>query len=221
MEVNKKNENMYLDNLLVLHKGMLLFLLIVSGNYIGNLFSCRIQSAFSNNVYAKHIIGFISLYFFIILVDPNFGRINPLKTLGLSIPIYFYFLILSKSEAPIFLAIIFLLIFLVLINSYSNYLNLKKTETNDLSKRESFISEHIVFVKKLIIGIIFILTVIGFLVYLGMKKVEYEGRFKITSFILGTKKCKKNLLGNKIDSNFSQGKLTPYAIIMFIKKAFS
>jgi len=221
MEVNKVENNPYLDKLLVIHKGMLLFLLIVSGNYIGNLFSCRIQTAFSSNVYAKHIIGFISLYFFIILVDPNLERINPLKTLALSIPIYFYFLILSKSEAPIFLVIIFLLIFLVMVNSYHNYLNIKKVENKYLSKKETFIVENIVIVKKLIIGIIFILTVIGFLVYLGMKKVEYEGEFKLISFIFGTKKCKGNLLGKKTDSKLSQNKLTPYAILLFIKKAFS
>ncbi len=220
MEKEKQN-NPNLDKLLVIHKGLLLFLLIISGNYIGNLFSCRIQNAFTNNIYSKHIIGFISLYFFIILVDPNLERINPLKTLILTIPIYVYFLILSKAEAPVFLVIIFLLIFLVMINSYHNYLNIKKAEKNSLSKREEFYSQNIISVKKFIIGTIFVLTLLGFLVYLGMKKVEYQGKFKLLSFIFGTKACKNNSMGKLVDSSVSQNKLSPSSIIYFLKKAFS
>ena len=108
-----------------------------------------------------------------------------------------------------------------MINSYHNYLNIKKSEKNYLSNREEFFSQNIVLVKKIIIGTIFVLTLLGFLIYLGMKKVEYQGKFKLVSFIFGTKVCKNNSMGKNIDSNISQNKLNAQSIIYFIKKAFS
>ena len=44
---------------------IMLFGLLVSGNYIGELFSCSIQRSFTNNRIYKHILGVLTLYFFI------------------------------------------------------------------------------------------------------------------------------------------------------------
>lgn len=221
MDLEKKNKSEEFNKLVVIHQGLLFFLLVISGNYIGNLFSCRIQRVFTDNVYGKHIIGFISLFFFIVLVDPNFKKINPLKTLLFSIPIYIYFLILSKAEAPIFLIILLLLILLVIVNAYYNYIEYKEENNEQLNKMEKSVYKYLLLIKKIIVGLIFLLTILGFLIYLGMKKVEYQGKFKLLSFIFGTKVCKNNSMGKNLDSNISQNKLTPGSIIYFLKKAFS
>ena len=122
-EYKENNKILNLENISVIHKGMLLFLLIISGNYIGNLVSCRTQYLFNNNIYVKHLIGFISLYFFIILVELD---INPFKALILSIPMYFYFIMLTKSQSTFFVSIIILLIILVFLHNYKSYLDKKK-----------------------------------------------------------------------------------------------
>jgi hypothetical protein len=43
----------------------------VSANFTGNLFSCDIQRMFTNNLYAKHIICFSLLLFFVILTNKD------------------------------------------------------------------------------------------------------------------------------------------------------
>lgn len=217
---NKKyNKILNLENISAIHKGMLLFLLIISGNYIGSLVSCRTQYLLNNNIYFKHFIGFISLYFFIILVELN---INPLKSLFLSIPMYFYFLMLTKSQSSFFISVIFMLIILVFLQKYKSYLD-KKTE---LSKNELIFIKNVNLIIKIVIGLILILTIIGFLIYLGMKKIEYKNNFNLKDFLFGKLVCKNNFLGEKStlstsDINLARRKLNFKLIIYFIKKAFN
>ena len=40
-------------------------------NYLGEIFPCRVQQLFSNNMYVKHILGILSLMFFVVLTRPN------------------------------------------------------------------------------------------------------------------------------------------------------
>lgn len=213
------NKILSLDDLSIIHKGMLLFLLIISGNYIGILVSCRTQDLFNNNIYVKHMIGFISLYFFIILAELN---INPLKSLIFTIPMYFYFIILTKSESTFFISVIFFLLILVFLHNYKSYLDKKE----NLSKNEILYLKNINILRKIVIGIIFTVTLIGFLIYLGMKKVEYKNNFNFKNFLFGKIVCKNNFLGkksslNSSDINLAKRYLNLELIIYFIKKAFS
>jgi hypothetical protein len=210
-EYKENNKILNLENISVIHKGMLLFLLIISGNYIGNLVSCRTQYLFNNNIYVKHLIGFISLYFFIILVELD---INPFKALILSIPMYFYFIMLTKSQSTFFVSIIILLIILVFLHNYKSYLDKKKK----LSKIELIYIKNINIVRKIVIGIILTFTLMGFLIYLGMKKVEYKNNFNLKDFLFGKIVCKNNFLGEKIALTPSDINLKLY--IYFLKKAF-
>ena len=210
-EYKENNKILNLENISVIHKGMLLFLLIISGNYIGNLVSCRTQYLFNNNIYVKHLIGFISLYFFIILVELD---INPFKALILSIPMYFYFIMLTKSQSTFFVSIIILLIILVFLHNYKSYLDKKKK----LSKIELIYIKNINIVRKIVIGIILTFTLMGFLIYLGMKKVEYKNNFNLKDFLFGKIVCKNNFLGEKISLTPSDINLKLY--IYFLKKAF-
>ena len=46
--------------------------LLISGNYLGELFPCRVQQLFSKNMFVKHVLGLLSLMFF---VTPLFAAI--------------------------------------------------------------------------------------------------------------------------------------------------
>ena len=215
---NNKNDILNLENISIIHKGMLLFLLIISGNYIGGLVSCRTQYLLNNNIYYKHFIGFISLYFFIMLVELD---INPIKSLILTVPMYFYFLMLTKSQSTFFISVIFILIILVFIQKYKSYLE-KKTQ---LSKSELIFIKNVDLLRKIVIGIILILTIIGFLIYLGMKKVEYKNGFNLKNFLFGKIVCKNNFIGGEStlttsEINIARRHLNFKLIIYFLKKAF-
>ena len=50
--------------------------LLMSANYLGELFPCKVQSVFSKNMIVKHILGFLSLMFFVVLTRPNLYTSN-------------------------------------------------------------------------------------------------------------------------------------------------
>ena len=124
-----------------------IFLLIISGNYLGNLFPCQVQYQFENNMYLKHFLGFFTLLFFVILTlpekyDEEGNKIPEFRYLGEIIKIcgflYIFFLILSKTPYYIWL-IVFILTAIVYL------LELKKTdfvkenidESEDSKKKET------------------------------------------------------------------------------------
>ena len=204
-KVKKSKKINYLSSI---HKGILFFLLIISGNYIGNLLSCRIQDFFDTQIFAKHIIAFVSLYFFIILVEPELQILNPIKSLIFTIPIYMYFLVLSKTESSIFLIVLLSLFTLTLTHLYHNYLlnkineeseeyeNTSKNQKINISNLENMFLKNVDLIKQLILAFILIITIFGFIIYIGMKKTEYKDNFNFIQFLFGKVECKKNFLGS-------------------------
>ena len=83
-------------------KAIFILYLMVSGNYIGTLFGCKIQTLFDNNMIVKHILGFATLYFFITLIedskssDKDKSLVPPHKKLFNTAFIYFAFMMSSK-----------------------------------------------------------------------------------------------------------------------------
>jgi len=140
----------------------------------------------------KHIIGFISLYFFVIITDDKMKKYNPITTLSITVLIYIYFLLMAKVETTYFLIIMILLSLLVFLQIYSEYLY--NIPVNNLKNYEKIIKNKINKVQYIILILSVILTIFGVLVYIGMKKEEYGKDFKMYYFLLGKPTCKNNLI---------------------------
>ena len=81
--------------------------------------------------------------------------------------------------------------------------------------------------KKILIGITFFVTLIGLLIYLGMKKIEYGNQFTYPLFFLGKSSCSNNLLGNlKTIKEVNVRNITRFSVdlknvLFFVKSAFT
>lgn len=42
-----------------------ILLLIISANYLADLFPCRLRELLENNIYVKHLFGYLTLLFFV------------------------------------------------------------------------------------------------------------------------------------------------------------
>ena len=133
-------------------------------------------------MFAKHIIGFISLYFFVIITDSKTQTFNPIYTFGVIIIIYIYFLLMAKVESKYFILIILILTILVFLQIYKEFLINKNNDNNKLNKYELYIKNSIPRIQTILLIISFLLTIIGSLIYLGMKKVEYGKEFRLGYF---------------------------------------
>ena len=159
-------------------KGLLFFYLIIAGNYIGELFQCKVIKLLNNNIYIKHLVAIISLYFFVVLADANiYPVLKPRHIVTVTLFLYMWFLITSKVDPYTWLLQIFALFIIVVSQYYKN------SEMDKVSKEKSRkINRFVSILQNLLIGVLVITTIYGFLIYLGGKKLEYKKNFSFKEF---------------------------------------
>ena len=150
------------------------FFLIISSNYLGEIFPCKIQNVMKNNVFVKHIFAFLTLTFFVVLVDPLYAQTLQ-STLYNSAILYILFLVLINTHVFFFVLSMFCLGCIYL-------LNIKRKEENASQWYGDLVQAlYVVF------GLS---TSVGFLVYMGEKKIEYKKSFDYLTFIFGKPTCR-------------------------------
>lgn len=190
------NLNIFLNHTLAIF----IFILIISGNYLAELLPCKVQSIVRNNMYVKHLLGFMTLLFFVIITLPEifneFVFIN-------SIILYIFFLVFSKTYYVFWIAVMILFSIIYIITLYTriiedkivkhnNEKSDKKSDTEEdttLFMQDDIFLENIQYVKDILTRSVIALTLFGFLVYLGNKKREYGNKFQYLKFFFGNPKC--------------------------------
>lgn len=178
--------------------------LLMSANYLGELFPCQVQAVFSKNMVVKHILGFLSLMFFVVLTRPNLYTSS--NFVYVSVLLYGFFMFLSKLNY-----IIWFLVFGIFAIIYISHVYLSQIESENQINRSKIgdntvspdaddkmptqnITEKIETIKtmqKYLLFTVFPITLVGFIHYLGEKKIEFgNNRFNYTQFLFGKPKCK-------------------------------
>ena len=161
-----------------------IFFLIISSNYLGELFPCKIQKVMTENIYVKHIFAFLTLVFFVVLVDPLKSQtLN--GTLGTSVFLYVVFLLLINTNVVFFLLSMGCLAIMYLLKIKQN----EPVSTPGVSvdivppqwMDQTYSALQLTFA---------ISTMVGFLVYMGEKKIEYKNKFRYLTFIFGKPSCR-------------------------------
>jgi len=168
-----------------------ILLLIISANYLADLFPCRLRELLENNTYVKHLFGYLTLLFFISITIDNIGTsVNELITN--SFILYLYFILLTKNNKYFFITICIILAIIYLAHIELKLLNKKKTKNENekifldiYEKRKNKFG-----LDTILHYVILILLVLGTLVYMGEKKIEYKDKFDYIIFFLGKQKCK-------------------------------
>jgi len=176
-----------------------ILILIVSGNYMGELFPCRIRYAFTNNIILKHTIAFLTVLFFVTLTDP-YQQIKVNELLATSVKLYGIFILLSNTITPAFyLALVLAGITYITNLKKKEYLDekesLEKQENKDVKKINILEEEvkKIEQINQVCILLFLVVTISGSLIYLGEKKYEYKNNFSYSKFFLGTPECSGTL----------------------------
>ena len=172
-----------------------IFLLIVSGNYLGNLFPCRVQDALENNIWLKHFLGFFTLLFFVLLtLPPEEGSAPPdvFNLLSSSGLLYLFFVFLSNTPAWIWLTVFILSSIIYLLELHKNhfkFLNKKEPDEKIARNNQKNINNYS-FAQTTLTSVSVLLTLFGFLVYIGEKKIEYKNNFSYITFMFGAPTCR-------------------------------
>jgi len=166
---------------ITLSKALLLFYIVVAGNFTKNLFSGQLKD-FLEQRWAQHTVGFITM---LIIVMEFAGISKPTSAIAYSIMAYGWFILTTKLDLHWNFAIIGLLIFGYL---YEYKMDKKEIATKndpvlDEENREKILKKH-KSTKTIIAMSIFIVTVLGTAQYLFKKKGQYGGGFDLDKFIL-------------------------------------
>jgi hypothetical protein len=170
---------------------LFVFFLIISANFLGQLYPCKIQRVFSDNVYLKHFLGLLTLVFFVVLIDTSTHKTLE-TTIITSIGLYILFLILMNTNVLFFLISIIALAILYLFH-------LKENETQK-STNDTIYNAKIW--KPILYSVFGISTLLGFVIYMGEKKIEYGKQFDYTTFVFGKPSCRHKSPSTKLWQSF-------------------
>lgn len=147
--------------------------LIISSNFLAQLFSCRVQSLLNNSMFAKHVIGYMTLLFFVVLSSGN--EYSTTESLWYSFFIYLVFWISTRMPLSYFVAFITLSAVLYILHLY---------------EKEFVYPDKLVMIRSILQVFLLLLVVVGFVFYYIEKRVEYKNKFSLTTFMLGKPKCR-------------------------------
>jgi hypothetical protein len=170
-------------------KNLFVLYLVISSNFLPNLFGCQVQELFNKSIIAKHVIAFLTLYFFISLVEPSeFIPSSMIDRLKFALIIYVWFMISTKMSLK------FWAVFIFCIGSiYVIQLNVEN-EKKQLVPNDQVIKDY-ENNQKMLLAVSAVVTLIGFVSYMGEKKYEYGSDFKFLDLFVGDVACKGNFTG--------------------------
>lgn len=160
------------------NKALFILYLLIAMNYLGTLFNCQIQYILTHSILVKHLFGVLSVYFFVILAEPTILEKGIIHNVMYTASIYIWFMMTLRMDAYLFLIVWVLFAVGMIFNEYAN----RMPKDSDAQKRLLYYSE-------LCAKVSFIITILGYLIYLGEKKVEYGKDFHLRKFIFGRTKC--------------------------------
>jgi hypothetical protein len=164
-------------------KGIMVFYLLIVANFLAPLFNCRLQDVLINNMILKHIFGFLTLFFFVVFVEPEHSDKTFMYQISIALALYIWFIFTTKMEIHAFALFIIVLLSLYMFNIYFDR-NHKDSNNSEKELFKENINRY-----GLILGVL--ITLIGFASYLGQKKIEYGSRFNLKDFFIGYPECKK------------------------------
>ena len=182
-----------------------IFILIVSANFLAEIFPCRLQNVLLNNMFIKHVFGLFTMIFFVVL-SSDLKNKNIFNVVNNSVFLYILFILISKCHVYAFYVVLLLLGLTYIIHivkreeieKQESYVNDSKKESNENdskkesnendSKKEIPSTTYDTMIYVLYILII-IFTILGVLLYLGEKKIEYNTKFDYFTFFIGKPLC--------------------------------
>jgi len=163
--------------------------LIIASNYIGELFPCRVQNLLSSNVYLKHFIAFLTLMFFVVLTDSSLQQKEFKLIFTDSLKLYVLWLFLINNDKKFFVIALILLGIIYIIQLIKNDFKENINKKKNIEYNEEIL-KYTLNIEKIIYYIFFIVLIIGFIIYMGEKKIEYKNKFSYFTFIFGKPSCK-------------------------------
>ena len=165
-----------------------IFVLIVSANFLAEIFPCRLQYLLRNNMFIKHVFGLFTMIFFVVLSSEGKNK-NIFNIVNSSFLLYVLFILITKCQIYAFYIILLLLgitYIIHIVKQEENESSKKESNEKDNNKERHSIYDNITYVLYILI---IIFTILGLIMYMGEKKIEYKKKFDYITFFIGKPLC--------------------------------
>jgi hypothetical protein len=160
---------------------LLFFYIIIASNFSENLFSKQLRTFFDENRPAQHLIGFIMMLTFVMIIG---GVTDIEKGLLFSVLGYLWFVFTTKLDIQWNIMILLLLLFGFIYESKLSEKEQEIMKDQSLSEEEKrTITDSYQSYKMWLFGGIISVTVIGSLLYINKKDVQYGGGYNMLTFL--------------------------------------
>jgi len=177
------SNNLSSENITNILKGTFLILLAVAGNFIAETLGCNTQKFLTHNIFGKHLVLFLIIYFALDLTNDK--PMSPVQILTTTSLVYLFFLLFTK-QGPFFTMITFC----ILISMYITYNQMKYLKENDKLKKEDERKLHQIIYYLQISFVLFL--IIGYSRYYMKQRSDHGRNFNTLKFIFGSEKCDHN-----------------------------
>ena len=169
--------------------------IIISGNTVTHILSCQTQKFLRDNVYIKHVIGFLLIFIFIMLeggwsfdeelqnresVDWSNG--NTFDTLVYTLIMYALFILMSKMKLVANMTLLFLLFLIYILNSQREFLY----KRNVIHYKDNILYTNYIYGLTLLALLVCIFGVYDYYIY---QTLEYGENFDTFLFLFSTNRC--------------------------------
>jgi hypothetical protein len=167
-----------IENINDIIKSIFLLLLAISGGYVAQTLGCKTQKILTENLYVKHIVILMVIYFTSSVFSE--GK-DPTQSIKSTLAIYIIYLLFTKMNIYFTLVVFGLLGINYILSTYIKYY-----EKEEIEKEKVALFKDIQ--KKITIGSI-VLVLTGFSLYMSEKYKEYGKKFSLKTFIFGVLTC--------------------------------
>ena len=167
-----------------LTKGVFLLLLAVSGNFVAETLGCNTHELLKSNMFAKHILVFMILYFTISFTSHNDAP-DPKKNLIGAALVYGFFIMFTRMRLNITICAFFVLMILYLLSEFITYY------TGHPGKVPPNRMEILTDIQKTLYFLLPMIVLYGFIVYMYDEyRVNGKNKSKLLKIIFGVPRCK-------------------------------
>lgn len=163
---------------------LFVLMLLVAGNYLQELFGCRLQKLLRESIIAKHIVGVLFLLFFAVIIDPSIAKLHLANILLMTAILYAWFIVIVRSPNSITVPVIALLMLVYLMNLRKR--QLAYGEEDDTERKV----KQVTYIQTAVTVLAAVLSILGFVIYMAEKMREYGDDFSFAQFVVGKVDCR-------------------------------
>lgn len=159
------------------------FYLLLSAGFQVPLFPCRVQRLFTDSQSLRHVLGFLTMTFFVVLTNSK-NKLGVTELFAISAGAYLWFMMTAKMNMYTWFMMMFVLGVVFILQVYKDH----QEEENPEETKPKI--EAATKAQQILSYVVAALTIVGFVVYMGEKRIEYGDSFEFGKFFLGNPTCK-------------------------------